>query len=141
MKKLLLVAVIGLLSLGANAQAQRYLNFGGLGTGLYVNYEIPLGSLITIAPAANTNYNFDNFNLGVRGNFYFDDLFGLTAPWDVYAGVGAGWRIDNNDNNNDGFSFGAQIGGRWFWNDRWGLNAEFGWNSVALGGVGVTLKM
>lgn len=143
MKKLLLLAFVIFTAYNVNAQAQKYLNFGGLGTGLYVGYEIPLGSLITIVPQASTNYNFDNFLVSAKGNFYFDDLFGLSSPWDVYAGLGLGWRIDggNDNNGNDGFSFGAQIGGRWFWNEKWGLNGEFGWSGAALGGIGVTMKM
>ena len=143
MKKLLLVAIVLVSALSVKAQAQKYLNFGGLGTGLYVGLELPLGSAITIVPQASTNYNFDNLYLAVKGNYYFDALFGLPEAWDVYAGANLGWRIDNSNdnNNNDGFGFGGQIGGRWFWSSKWGLNAEFGWGGGAIGGLGVTMKM
>ena len=141
MKKIVLLAFVVFSAYQVNAQAQRYLNFGGLGTGLYVGYEIPVATPVSIVPQASTNYNFDNFHLGLKGNFYFDDLFEMSSPWDFYAGLGLGWRVDNNNNGNGGFSFGGQIGGRWFWNEKWGLNAEFGWGGAALGGLGLTVKM
>ena len=144
MKKLLLVAALGLFAMGANAQAQKYLNLGGIGTGLYASLEFPVASAITIAPAVYTNWDFNRFVIAAKGNYYFDDLFGLTAPWDVYLGANVGYRLDgsnNNDHNGDGFNWGAQIGGRWFWNDKWGINAEFGGGSGVNGGVGVTMKM
>jgi hypothetical protein len=141
MKKLLLVAVIGLLSFGANGQAQKYLNLGGIGTGLYAGLEFPVASAITIGPAAYTDWDFNRFVLAAKGNYYFDELFGLNSSWDVYLGANAGWRIDNGNDNDDGFNWGAQIGARWFWSDRWGLNAEFGGGSGVNGGLGVTLKL
>ena len=144
MKRLLLLAAIGLLSFGVNGQAQKYLNFGGLGTGLYAGIEFPVASAITLGPQISCNYNFDYWVFAGKGNFYFDELFGLNGSWDVYAGINLGYRLDGtdkNDHNGDGFNFGAQIGARWFWSDRWGLNAEFGGGSGVLGGIGVTMKM
>jgi len=141
MKKLVLLAFVACLSYGANAQAQKYLNFGGLGTGLYAGLEFPIASPITIGPAVYTDWEFNRWVLAAKGNFYFDELFGLSSPWDVYLGANAGWRLDNSKDNDDGFNWGAQIGARWFWNDKWGLNAEFGGGSGVNGGIGITMKM
>lgn len=142
MKKLFtLMAVLGILALSTNqlsAQAAKYLNIGGLGTGLYASIEFPVGSLITVAPQFSTDYSFDKFVISAKGNFYFDDIFGVGSEWDVYAGANVGWRLESN---NDGAAWGIQIGGRWFWSDKWGINAEFGGGSGVLGGVGVTMKM
>lgn len=140
MKKITLLLAFIAMGYYANAQAQKYLNFGGLGTGLYIGYEIPVAKAISLVPQAHTNYDFDNFVISVKGNYYFDELFGINSDWDVYAGVGGGWRIDNGPDDNGGFDFGAQIGGRWFWSEKWGLNGEFGWSRAALGGLGVTMK-
>ena len=65
-------------------------------------------------------------------------MFGLPSEWDVYAGANVGWRIDND--NDGGVNWGAQIGGRWFWSEKWGINAEFGGGSGVTGGVGVTMR-
>ncbi len=113
-------------------------NVGGLGTGLYGSIEFPVSPVITIAPQLSTNYNFDKFVIAAKGNFYFDDIFELDGAWDVYAGLNVGWRVESA---NDGAAFGAHIGARWFWSDKWGINAEFGGGSGVLGGIGVTMKM
>ena len=48
-----------------------------------------------------------------------------------------------NSSNDSDFAFGMQIGGRWFWNDKWGvyLEAAFGNLDNAGGGAGVTMKL
>ena len=142
MKKLLtIIAVVGIMSFSSNTvsgQTAKYLNVGGLGTGLYASIEFPITSTISIAPQFSTDYNFDKFVIAGKGNFYFDDIFGVGSDWDVYAGVNAGWRLETN---NDGFAWGVHIGGRWFWSEKWGINAEVGGGSGVLGGVGVTMKM
>lgn len=141
MKKLILVSAVLISAIAANAQAQKYLNFGGLGTGVYAGLEFPLGSQVTLGPQLSTDYELEKLVLAAKGNFYFDELFGLSSEWDVYAGANVGWRIDNDNNDNSGGNWGVQIGGRWFWNDKWGLNAEFGGGSGVLGGLGVTMKL
>ena len=141
MKKLLtILAVSGILFLTSNtgfAQARKELNIGFVG----VNYEIPIATDITIAPAAGTDFNFNHLSLGVKANYYFDSLFGLTDPWDIYAGVNLGYGIGLNNNNSD-FAFGLQVAGRWFWNDKWGVYAEIAGGNLdgAGGGIGVTMK-
>lgn len=140
MKKLVLVAAVVITTLGANAQAQKYLNLGGIGTGLYGSVEFPVASAITIGPAVYTDWDFNSLVFAAKGNYYFDDLFGLPAPWDVYLGANVGWRVDTENDNDSGANWGAQVGGRWFWSDKWGLNAEFGGGSGVNGGLGVTMK-
>jgi hypothetical protein len=142
MKKLFkIIALASIMTFSLSAvfgQAAKHLNVGGLGTGLYASIEFPLGSTITIAPQFATDYNFDKFIISAKGNFYFDEIFGVGDAWDVYAGANFGWRLESN---NDGAAWGIQIGGRWFWSDKWGINAEFGGGSGVLGGVGITMKM
>jgi hypothetical protein len=142
MKKLLtMIALVGIMSLSANsvnAQATKYLNIGGAGTGFYASIEFPVSSVITIAPQVSTDYNFNSLVFAGKGNYYLDDVFELTDPWDVYAGVNLGWRVETG---NDGFNWGIHVGARWFWSDKWGVNVEVGGGSGVLGGVGVTMKM
>ena len=102
MKKLLLVAGILISAIGANAQAQKYLNLGGVGTGLYAGLEFPVASPVTVGPAFYTDWDFNKFVIAAKGNFYFDELFGLPDAWDVYAGANVGWRVDSDNNNNSG---------------------------------------
>ena len=139
MKKLILLLAVLSISSITFGQAQKYLNLGLIG----VSYEIPVARDISVAPAAYTNFEFDYLTLGVKGNYYFDNLFGLTEPWDVYAGANLGFGIAINNNHSSDLDFGFQMGGRWFWNEKWGIYAEFGGGYLggAAYGIGVTMKM
>ncbi len=142
MKKVLtIIALAGVLFLESNsasAQAQKYLNIGGAGTGFYGSIEFPVSSAITLAPLFSTDYNFNSLVFAGKGNYYLDNVFDLDSAWDIYAGVNLGWRLETG---NDGFNWGLQVGARWFWSDKWGINGEVGGGSGVLGGVGLTMKM
>ena len=143
MKKLTFVCSIVCIFFMAQifGQARSELNFGLVG----VNYEIPIHKDITIAPGASTNFDLNWLTVNVRANYYFDNLFELTnEACDVYGGAGAGFAIYNGDNNKDnGFDIALHVGGRWFWNEKWGVYLELGGGSVqgATGGIGLTLKL
>lgn len=143
MKKITLLFVFALLCSAASVfgQARKELNFGLVG----VNYEIPVHENITIAPGAGTSLDFDWLTLGVKANYYFDNLFGITdAAWDVYGGANLGYGIylPNDDFNDSDVDFGLQVGGRWFWNDKWGVYAELSGGSIAFfPSIGVTMKL
>ncbi len=140
MKKitLLLILVIGLFTIDfAYSQATQKLNFGLVGA----SYDIPVAKDVSIAPFAGTNLNFDWLTIGVKGDYYFDNLIGLYEPWDFYAGANAGyglWIGYGNDSNN--FDLGLQVGGRWFWNEKWGLYLEFGGGTLG-GSAGLGLSV
>lgn len=123
------------------SQARTELNFGIIGA----NYEIPVSDDITIAPFAGTNFDLDWLTLGVKANYYFDNLFDLTDDaWDVYGGAGAGYAFYNGNRNKDNdLDIGLHVGGRWFWNDKWGIYLEFGGGNTqgATGGLGLTVKL
>ncbi len=144
MKKTTLFFVLMFTCFVANVfgQARSELNFGLIGA----NYEIPVHKDITIAPGASTNFDLDWLTLHVKANYYFDNIFSLTdESWDVYGGAGAGYAIYNGNNNDkeDDFDIGLHVGGRWFWNDKWGVYLELGGGSTqgATGGLGLTLKL
>lgn len=149
MKKITTLFVITLIICATNTfgQARREVNFGLIGA----SYEIPVHTDITIAPAAGTNLEIDWFTIGVKGNYYFDNLFEITNDaWDVYGGAGIGYafrigdEFDNDGNKyDDDLDIGLHVGGRWFWNDRWGLYLEIGGGNTqgAAGGLGITMKL
>lgn len=125
----------------AASQAREELNFGFVGA----NYEIPVHRDITIAPGAATNFDLNWLTIGVRANYYFDNLLGLHDPaWDVYGGIGAGYAIYNgNEGRQNDLDLGLLVGGRWFWNHKWGIYLEFGGGNIqgVIGGIGVTTKL
>lgn len=145
MKRTLLLITVALLSFNyAHSQAKSQINFGGLGTGLYLSYEIPVASAISIAPLVKTDWDFNHLVLGVKADYYFDELFGLPDAWDVYGGLNGGykmWFSNGKEVGNENFDIGAEIGGRWFWSEKWGINAEFGGGTSVNGGIGITMRL
>lgn len=141
--KLLFAVLFTGISLQLSAQARQEFNFGLIGA----NFEIPVHKDVTIAPGASTNFDLDWLNIGVRGSYYFDNLFGITDDaWDVYGGADAGYSIYNGNDDHkhkSEFDIGLHVGGRWFWNEKWGLYVELGGARVQgpVGGVGVTMKL
>lgn len=141
MKKItLLFLLFAGITTASYGQAQSQLNIGLIG----VSYEIPVSSAITIAPTAFTNFDLNYLTLGVKGNYYFDELFGLPSAWDVYGGANVGFGIYMGDGTDSSeLDLGLQVGGRWFWSEKWGVYAEIGGGKLGGGayGLGVTMKM
>jgi hypothetical protein len=141
MKKitLLLVLLVGLFAVdSAYSQATSQLNFGLIG----VAYDIPVAENVAISPFAGTNFNLDWLTLGVKGNYYFDNIIGMTDPWDFYAGANLGYGIGIGNDNDGDIALGLQVGGRWFWNEKWGLYLELGGGNLGgTGGLGLTMRL
>lgn len=140
MKKILLSLIVaGFFSIASYGQAQKYLNFGLIGASL----EFPVASAITVGPAAYTNFDLDYLTLGAKANYYFDELFPLPDAWDFYAGANLGFGVALNNEGSSDLDLGLQVGGRWFWNETWGVFLELGGGRLggAAYGVGLTMKM
>jgi len=157
MKKLRLSVII-LLFVTVNAFAQSPIGDGGqqfnFGVGLsnsgfpvYASYDFGVHPDITVAPMVQFNLDgFDYMIFSGRGDYHFNTLLDIPQTWDFYAGLNVGFAAyfgdDNGDNDGiSGLDLGAQIGGRWYWNDKWGLNLEFaggkGWGTR----FGLSMKM
>ena len=139
MKKSLLLTALCLLSLNfAYSQARSQLNFGLIG----ISYDIPVSENIAISPFAGTGFDLDWMVIGVKANYYFDNLFGLPDAWDVYGGANGGYGIAIDSGNDSDFDVGLQVGGRWFWSEKWGLYLELGGGKLGpTGGLGITMRL
>lgn len=143
MKKItLLLLVAGLFSFNSVfSQATKQLNFGLIG----ISYDIPVATDIAISPFAGTDFNLDYLVLGAKGSYYFDNLMGLSDPWDIYAGANAGfglWIGNDKDNNSSDIAIGLHVGARWFWNEKWGLYLELGGGKLgSTAGLGITMRL
>jgi len=96
---------------------------------------------------SNNNYTHSVIGISGNGNYHFNRVLEIPRNWDFYAGLNLGFYIWNSPSNyagshSSGLGLGAQIGGRYFFSDKIGLNLEFGGgNSLSGGKLGLTFKL
>jgi hypothetical protein len=101
------------------------------------NYEFQVHPDITVSPEARIWFGGKNtLAVGARGDYYFDRIFNLSEPWDIWGGVDAGFVLAGDDDK-DGFGINIHAGGEYKFNDMWGLILELGGGTTASGGIGV----
>ena len=95
------------------------------------------------------NYHYKNTIWGISGNanYHFNSIFKIPKNWDIYAGLNIGfyiWDTDDNylGNHSSGLGIGGQVGIRYYFSDRFGLNLEGGGGNAFSGGkFGVTIVL
>ena len=95
------------------------------------------------------NNYYDHNIVGVSGNanYHFNTLFNIPSRWDLYAGANVGfyfWTSPNeyNGSHNSGLGIGGQIGGRYYFTNKLGVNLEFGGGNAFSGGkIGLTFVL
>ena len=143
-----LLVVAGLfLALSQTAVAQEnhgnalnaFVKFGS-NSSLGAFYEFQVHPDITVSPEARIWFGDDKkIALGARGDYYFDRIFKLAEPWDIWGGAGIGFVIQDNDGDN--IDFNIHAGGEYKFNETWGLILEIGGGSAFSGGIGVGIHL
>jgi len=145
--KTLLVVTVLLLAMSASVSAQEnhgkalnaFVKFGE-NSSLGAFYEFQVHPDITVSPEARIWFGDDNkIAIGGRADYYFDRIFKLAEPWDIWGGAGIGLLI--KDDNDDNLDFNIHIGGEYKFNDTWGLILEIGGGSAFSGGIGVGIHL
>lgn len=109
-----------------------FVKFGD-NSSISANYEFQVHPDITVSPEARIWFSGNGFALGARADYYFDRLFNLAEPWDIWGGADAGFIIDGDDD----FSLNLHAGAEYKFNDTWGIILELGGGTTAAGGIGV----
>ena len=149
----------------ANAQAPLeegglQLNAGigtsGWGTPVYAGLDYGVARNFTLGGELSyQSYNtvgYKNNILGVQanGNYHFNELLNIPSEWDLYGGASLSYYSWSSKFNGskvdydgaDDIGVGLQVGGRYFFNDKFGVNLQFGGSSALSGGkVGITYKL
>lgn len=94
------------------------------------------------------NYRYAHSVIGITGNanYHFNSLMHIPNNWDFYAGLNLGfyfWKspYDYDGSHTSGVGLGAQIGGRYYFTNRFGVNLELGVGNAFSGGkFGISLK-
>jgi hypothetical protein len=95
----------------------------------------------------SNHYNSSVIGISGNGNYHFNRILEIPKNWDFYAGLNLGFYIWNSPDNyagshSSGLGLGGQIGGRYFFTDKIGLNLEFGGGNAFSGGkLGLTFKL
>ncbi len=165
MKKFTLLVILAFLMSATYAQrdgvaplakGELQLNFGtgfsNHGLPVYVSLDIALHKDITLTPEIHMVLPFADHAFGggimVKADYHWNYLIGIPDNWDFYAGARAGINFrGNNDNEGKGDDsniypdFGIQVGGRWYWSEKWALNAELAAGTGYGFTFGVSMKL
>jgi len=120
--------------------------FSSWGLPVYVGADFSVHKDITVGGELSyrrkSNYG-SITGVSANGNYHFNTIFNIHSPWDFYAGLSVGYMIWNYDDSyireHSGLGIAGQIGGRYFINDKLGVNFELGGGNAFSGGkVGIT---
>ena len=95
----------------------------------------------------NSNYDFSIIGISGNCNYHFNRVLNIPNKFDVYGGASVGFYIWNSPsgyggNRASGLGLGLQIGGRYYFNDRIGVNLELGGGNATSGAkIGVSIKL
>lgn len=166
MKKLLIMAILVLTSgvLFSQNQSQRgktQLNLGvgfsGWGIPLYIGFDHGVSNDITLGAelsyrAYNENWHQDKYHHSIVGlsgnaNYHFNRILNIPPQWDFYAGLNLGFFFWSSPEHYDGdhtsgIGLGGQVGARYYFNNKVGINLEFGGGNAFSGGkIGLTFVL
>ena len=134
------------------------------GVPIYAGFDVGVHEWITVGGKVSyrsygggrfggVRYKQSLTTIGANGNFHFNELLDLPSKWDLYAGLSLGYYIWSdvrwNDGNNtyvyggeaSGLGAEVQAGARYFFTDKFGVNAELGGGTGTGLTFGVTIKL
>lgn len=91
-------------------------------------------------------YTHSVMGLSGNANYHFNSILNIPQEWDLYAGLNIGFYVWNSSadypgDHTSGLGLGAQIGVRYYFNERFALNLEGGGGNAFSGGkFGITYK-
>jgi len=119
--------------------------YGGMDFAVHDNVSV--GFDLSYRGYNNNEYKHSIFGIAGRVDYHWNKLLNIPANWDFYAGANIGFSIwsepDDNYHGDDysGLGLGIQVGGRYYFNDNWGINLELGGGNRMSGGrIGMSYK-
>lgn len=96
---------------------------------------------------ADSRYSHSIIGISGNANYHLNKILNISPPWNLYAGLNLGFYIWNSPAEYDGPSssglgIGGQIGGRYYFTEKFGVNLEFGGGNAYSGGkLGISIKL
>ncbi len=166
MKKLfltivLLISITTLFAQSPISKGKSQLNagfgFSSWGIPVYVGLDYGVHKDITVGGEVSfhsfkedwgsNSYSFSIIGISGNANYHFNELLDVSKEWDFYAGINLGFYIWSapsgyGGSHSSGLGLGGQLGARYYINDRFGINLEFGGGNAASGGkIGISYKL
>jgi len=151
--------VVSVLSINAQAplnkggaQLNAGFGFSGYGIPIYGGVDFGVAKDFTLGVEGSfRSYsdgwgNYTVFGFLGNGNYHFNSIMQIPSEWDFYAGLNLGfyaWSTPNGYNgpHSSGLGLGLQVGGRYFFTPKFGINLEFqGGNTISGGKFGITYR-
>lgn len=140
-----------------NSQVNVGVGLSGWGVPIYLGFDygvhkdISLGGELSYRSYKNNwgplEYKHNIIGISGNGNYHFNSVLGIPKNWDFYAGLNLGFYSWSSPNaykgpNNSGIGLGGQVGGRYYFSDKLGVNLEFGGGNAFGGGkFGLSIKL
>lgn len=135
--------------------------FSNWGVPIYAGLDFGVHPDITIGPQVSFrsfsenyrdingnkySYSHTIFVIAFNGNYHFNTLLEIPSEWDLYAGLTLGYYMWSSPSGylgdrSSGLGLDAQIGGRYFFSEKFGINLEFGGGTASGGKIGITYKL
>lgn len=166
MKKLLLSALIMFAAITIQAQGNlpvgkmqlnAGLGFSSWGVPIYGGIDYGVHPDITVGGEASFRsysnhygaYSYSHTIIGIvgNGNYHFNRILDIPKEFDFYGGLNLGFYIWSSPSNYagsgaSGLGLGLQVGGRYYFDSKFGINLELGGgNSTSGGRIGITYKL
>ncbi|GAB2810141.1 hypothetical protein [Ferruginibacter profundus] len=139
------------------AQFNVGVGFSGWGVPVYAGIDVGVHKNITLGGELsvrsyrenwkNNHYRHSIIGIAANGNYHFNTVLNIPKEFDFYAGLNLGfysWSSPDGypGDHSSGIGLGAQIGGRYYFNNKVGLNLEIGGGDVFSDGkIGLTFKL
>jgi len=166
MKKILFIVIVTLFSVNVgfsqalNSIGEKQLNFGlrnhGVNgsrfNGIYIGFDymtvkdLSIGANVDLNHWNNSYYSMTILTPSFIVDYHFNNLIGIPSQFDFYAGADLGLPLyfGNGTSGTGDFNLGTHVGGRWYWNDKWGINLELGLGILSGGNgakFGLSMKL
>jgi outer membrane immunogenic protein len=118
-----------------------------MGLDFGVHRDVTLGIEGSYRSYYDYGYHSSIFGFSGNGNYHFNTILDIPHNWDFYAGLNLGFYVWSSPSgyhgsHSSGLGLGGQIGARYFFTPKFGINLEFGGGNAFSGGkFGITVKI
>ena len=120
-------------------------------TGVYVGFDYCVVEDLTIGGNLVINH-WSDYGMSITvltpafvADYHFNTLIGIPSEFDFYAGANIGLPLYFGSSSGIGDLYlGLHTGGRWYWNDKWGVNLQLGLGILSSntgGSLGLSMRL